>query len=138
MTKEFLGDDDGNLKGIKLVDIQWQLNEETGRNEIVERPDSEREIPCELALLAIGFVHPQYEGMLDQLSIGVDGRGNVTEENYQTNLDKVFVAGDMRRGQSLVVWAIAEGREAARHVDTFLMGSSSLEARDASPLELAK
>jgi len=138
MTKSFVGDANGNLKGIKLVDIQWQMNEETGRNEIIEREGSEREIPCELALLAIGFVHPQFDGMLEQLGVEVDDRGNVTDRQYQTNLDKVFVAGDMRRGQSLVVWAISEGREAARHVDTYLMGSSQLEARDAGMLSMVK
>ncbi len=136
MTKEFVGDGEGNLKCLKLIDIQWKMNDETGRNEIIEREGSEREIPCELALLAIGFVHPQFEGMLEQMGIDVDGRGNVSDNQYQTNLDKVFVAGDMRRGQSLVVWAIAEGREAARNVDTFLMGSSKLEARDSGLLSM--
>ncbi|MBT8219322.1 MAG: glutamate synthase subunit beta [Bacteroidia bacterium] len=136
LTKEFVGDANGYLTGIKLVDIEWKKNEDTGKSEIIERQDSERVIPCDLALLAIGFVHPQFEGMLQQLEIEVTDRGNVRDSNYQTNVDNVFVAGDMRRGQSLVVWAIAEGREAARSVDVFLMGSSSLEARDQGTLEI--
>jgi len=81
----------------------------------------------------MGFVHPQYEGLLKQLDVELDERGNVkaTEKSYKTNLQKVFVAGDMRRGQSLVVWAISEGRECARKVDEFLMGGKSvLESKD--------
>ena len=85
-------------------------------------PGSEREIPCELALLAMGFVHPQHEGMLNELEIELDERGNVkaTDKSYQTNISKIFTAGDMRRGQSLVVWAISEGRECASSVNAFL------------------
>lgn len=138
MTKAFIGDSKGNLKALQIVDIQWQMNAETGRNEIIEREGSSREIPCDLALLAIGFVHPQFKGMLDQLGVDVDQRGNVVDDGYKTNQDKVFVAGDMRRGQSLVVWAISEGREAARKVDVFLMGESQLEAKDEGILSLAK
>ncbi|HRO71291.1 MAG TPA: FAD-dependent oxidoreductase, partial [Chitinophagaceae bacterium] len=98
-----------------------------------ERPGSEREIPCELALLAMGFVHTQHAGLIDQLEIEKDERGNVkaSEKEYQTSLPKIFVAGDARRGQSLVVWAISEGRECARRVDEFLCnGSSVLERKD--------
>ena len=100
----------------------------------VEREGSEREIPCERAFLAMGFVHPQHEGLIKQLEIELDERGNVkaSEKEYQTNISKIFTAGDMRRGQSLVVWAISEGRECARKVDEFLMGSSLLEAKDSS------
>jgi glutamate synthase (NADPH) small chain len=95
-------------------------------------------LPCELALLAIGFIHPQHEGMLNELGIEYDERGNVkaAEGSYQTSIAKIFTAGDMRRGQSLVVWAIAEGREAARNVDKFLMGETKLEARDTSMLNV--
>ena len=132
LTKEFVGDKKGNLKAVKLVDIRWEKDSETGRFKFNEIPDTEREIPCELVLLAIGFVHPQFEGMLEQLKIEVNERGNVKDNKYQTNLEKVFVAGDMRRGQSLVVWAISEGREAAKAVDTFLMGASLLEGKDDS------
>ncbi len=131
-TKEFIGDAKGNLKAIKMVDLEWKISEEGKPAQFVEIKDSEREIPCELALLAMGFVHPQKEGMLEQLEIDLDERGNVkaTEKNYQTNIAKIFTAGDMRRGQSLVVWAISEGRECARNVDEYLMGYSYLESKD--------
>ena len=132
LTKEFIGDKNGRLKAIKLVDIEWAKDNKTGRYAFKEVEGTERDIPCQLALLAVGFLHPQFDGMLQQLGVEVDGRGNVRDENYQTNQEKVFAAGDMRRGQSLVVWAIAEGREAARRVDEYLMGSSMLEARDDS------
>jgi len=86
----------------------------------------------------MGFVHPQHEGLLQELGVELDERGNVkaTEKNYQTNIAKVFTAGDMRRGQSLVVWAISEGRECARKVDEYLIGSSLLERRDQSLIAL--
>jgi glutamate synthase (NADPH) small chain len=131
-TKEFVGDAKGNLKALKIVDLEWQITEEGKPAKFVERKDSEREISCELALLAMGFVHPQHEGLVQQLEIELDDRGNVkaTEKEYQTNIAKIFTAGDMRRGQSLVVWAISEGRECARKVDEFLMGSSLLESKD--------
>ena len=85
----------------------------------------------------MGFMHPQKEGLLEQLDIELDARGNVkaNEKQYQTSIAKVFAAGDMRRGQSLVVWAISEGRECARKVDEFLMGDSILETKDSSILE---
>ncbi len=135
MTKAFVGEN-GLLKAIRLVNIEWAKDPKTGRHSFQEVAGSEREIPCDLALLAIGFVHPQFQGMLEQLGVEIDERGNVRDDNYRTNIDKVFVAGDMRRGQSLVVWAIAEGREAARSVDAFLMGESVLESRDAGQLEV--
>ncbi len=126
LTKEFVGDGKGNLKSVKLVDIEWE-----GR-QFKEVEGTEREIPCELALLAIGFLHPQKEGMLEQLGVELDARGNVKAKKYQTSVSKVFAAGDMRRGQSLVVHAISEGREAARQVDIFLTGSSMLESKEHS------
>jgi glutamate synthase (NADPH) small chain len=131
-TKAFLGDSKGNLKALKIVDLEWKVVD--GRHtQFVEVAGSEREIPCELALLAMGFLHPQKEGIVHQLELELDERGNVraTEKAYQTNIAKVFAAGDMRRGQSLVVWAISEGRECARKVDEFLMGNSVLETKDA-------
>ena len=121
LTKEFIGDKKGNLKAVKLVNLKWVINEKTGRSNFEEIEGTEREIPCELALLAVGYLHPQKEGLLEKLNIELTERGNVKDENYQTNLDKVFTAGDMRRGQSLVVWAIAEGRKAAESVNDFLM-----------------
>ena len=137
LTKEFIGDGNGNLKAVKLVDIEWTLPKDGGRAKFTEIAGTEREIPCELALLAIGFVHPQHKGMLEQLGVELTNRGNIKDNNYQTNIDKVFTAGDMRRGQSLVVWAISEGREAAKAVDTYLMGQSMLEGKNDSFLELA-
>jgi glutamate synthase (NADPH) small chain len=133
-TKEFIADAAGNLKALKIVDLEWKLTEDEKPARFVEVPGSERELPCELALLAMGFVHPQHEGLLDELEIEMDDRGNVkaSEKNYQTNIPKVFAAGDIRRGQSLVVWAISEGRECARKVDEYLMGSSLLETKDNS------
>lgn len=138
-TKEFIGDDKGNLRALKVVDLEWKYNEEGRAAQFVEVAGTEREMPCELALLAMGFVHPQHEGLIKELGVDLDERGNVkaTERDYQTNIAKIFTAGDMRRGQSLVVWAISEGRECARKVDEYLSGASSLEAKDASPL-LAK
>ncbi|MCU0390686.1 MAG: glutamate synthase subunit beta [Thermoflexibacter sp.] len=135
-TKEFVGDEQGNLKGLKLVEIEWKL--ENGRMTFIEIPNTEREIPCDLALLAMGFISPQQEGILNDLEIEIDEKGNVKAQNYQTNNPKVFAAGDMRRGQSLVVWAISEGREAAREVDLFLMGHTELEAKAVSMLNTQK
>jgi glutamate synthase (NADPH/NADH) small chain len=136
-TKEFIGDENGNLKALKTVNLEWKTNED-GRTAFAEVPGSERELPCELALLAMGFVHPQHKGLLKELDIELDERGNVkaTEKNYQTSIPKIFTAGDMRRGQSLVVWAISEGRECARKVDEYLVGISQLERKDSSLIAL--
>jgi glutamate synthase (NADPH/NADH) small chain len=130
-TKEFISDGNGNIKALKIVDLEWKTGE-NGRAQFVEIENSAREIPCDLALLAMGFVHPQHEGLINDLAVELDERGNVraSEKLYQTNIQKIFTAGDMRRGQSLVVWAISEGRECARKVDEFLMGHSVLETRD--------
>ena len=134
-TKAFVGDEQGNLKGLKIVELDWQLNPETGRLGMHEVPGTEREIPCELALLAAGFLNPQQEGLLNDLGLEYDERGNIKATRYQSTMhEKVFAAGDCRRGQSLVVWAISEGREAARAVDEYLMGESLLEAKAVSML----
>ena len=94
---------------------------------MIETEGSEFELEADLVLLAMGFLHPEHEGMLSDAGIELDGRGNVvTDENKMTNTPGVFAAGDMSRGQSLVVWALAEGREAARGVGQYLMGSSTL------------
>lgn len=137
-TKEFIKDDNGNLKALRIVDLEWKSSEDGRPAGFAEKEGSEQVIPCELALLAMGFLHPQHAGLVDQLEVERDERGNVkaTEKAYQTNLPKVFVAGDARRGQSLVVWAISEGRECARKVDEFLSGGiSTLETRDAALLQ---
>jgi len=133
-TKSFVGDAQGNLKALQIVDLEW-TNANDGRpSKFTEKAGSEREIPCEIALLAMGFLHPEPTGLLDELGVELDERGNVkaTEQAYQTNIAKVFTAGDMRRGQSLVVWAISEGRECARKVDIYLTGASLLESKDSS------
>jgi glutamate synthase (NADPH/NADH) small chain len=92
-----------------------------------EAAGSEFELDCDLCLLAMGFVSPEHPGPIDQLGLAKDNRGNVqVNENYMSSVEGVFAAGDMRRGQSLVVWAISEGRSAAHAVDEFLMGSSDL------------
>jgi glutamate synthase (NADPH) small chain len=133
-TKEFIGDESGNLKALKIVQLEWKLTDDGRPARFVEVAGTEEVIPCELALLAMGFVHPQQEGLVNDLGVELDERGNVkaSDKLYQTSVDKIFAAGDLRRGQSLVVWAISEGRECARQVDEFLMGSSLLETRDHS------
>jgi len=137
-TKEFIGDDNGNLKALKTVTLEWQSAADGKPAQFAEVPGSEKQLPCDLALLAMGFVHPQHQGLLKELDVELDDRGNVkaTEKSYQTNIAKVFAAGDMRRGQSLVVWAISEGRECARKVDEYLVGVSLLERRDQSLIAL--
>ncbi|MBS1666914.1 MAG: glutamate synthase subunit beta [Bacteroidetes bacterium] len=137
-TKAFVGDSNGNLKGLKTVRLEWKFTEDGKPAQFVEVPGSEKELPCELALLAMGFVHPQHEGLVNELEIEKDERGNVraTEKDYQTNIPKIFTAGDMRRGQSLVVWAISEGRECARKVDEYLVSHSSLQSKDLSQIAI--
>lgn len=136
-TKEFIGDENGNLKALKIVDLQWKFTEDNKPAQFVEVPGSESEIPCERAFLAMGFVHPQHEGLLQQLDVELDPRGNVkaSEKEFHTNIAKIFTAGDMRRGQSLVVWAISEGRECAKKVDEYLMGYSLLPSKDQNILQ---
>ena len=122
-TQEFLGDDDGNVRALRLVDVRL----EDGR--FVEVEGSVREIPAELVLLAMGFTGPEKAGLLEQLDVDLDERGNVARDAaYMSSVDGVFVAGDAGRGQSLIVWAIAEGRAAAAAVDTYLTGSTTLPA----------
>lgn len=136
LTKEFVSDADGNVKGLRIVEVEWKVV--NGKMTPVEIGGTERDLPCDLALLAMGFVSPQHEGLLKQLAVDLDERGNVKANNYQTSVEGVFAAGDMRRGQSLVVWAISEGREAARSVDEYLTGvPTSLEAKAVGTLNLA-
>ncbi len=125
MTKEFLSDDGEHLSGIKTVQVEWGLDED-GKRQLKELANTEEVIPCERVFLAMGFLHPQKEGIVEQLGLDLDQRGNILAKDYQTKMDKVFVAGDARRGQSLVVWAISEGREAAIQVDEFLQGEISI------------
>jgi glutamate synthase (NADPH) small chain len=119
-TQEFLGDERGRVRGLRLVEVDGSFQPVA---------DTEREIPAQLVLLAMGFTGPQHEGLVEQLGVALDERGNVARDAaYASSLDGVFVAGDAGRGQSLIVWAIAEGRSAAAAVDRYLTGETSLPA----------
>jgi len=125
LTKSFSGTD-GKLEKLHGVRVEW-APDDTGRFQMSEISGSEFEMDADLVLLAMGFVHPEHGGMLEQLGLELDGRGNVkVDQNKMTTVPKVFAGGDMVRGQSLVVWAIAEGREVARNIDNYLSGSSEL------------
>lgn len=127
-TKYFSGDDHGNLKKLHGVRLEWK-NGDGGRPQMVEIPGSEFEIECDLVLLALGFLGPERQGLIADLGVELDARTNVkVNERYETSVPGVFSCGDMRRGQSLVVWAIWEGRECARGVDQYLMGRTDLPA----------
>jgi glutamate synthase (NADPH/NADH) small chain len=118
---------DGRIEALECVRVEWAKND-AGRFEMREMPDSAFDLRADLVLLAMGFLGPRREGMLEQAGVALDARGNVKADTvrYRSSVDKVFAAGDMRRGQSLVVWAIREGRQCARAVDEFLMGTSVL------------
>ena len=134
MSKEFLKDDAGALRGIRAVRADWSQ----GRPE--EVPGSEHERPAQLVLLAMGFLHPEHP-VLDAFGVDKDDRGNCASSGYRTSREGVFTAGDMRRGQSLVVWAISEGRECALEVDEYLTGRPSLlgaKTRSRSDVALAR
>ncbi len=126
LTKGFSGRN-GKIEKMSAVRLEWGAPDESGRPAMIEIPGSEFDLDVDLVLLALGFLHPEREGMLEQLGVELDGRGNVvTAPNKMTSVEGVFAAGDMARGQSLVVWALAEGREAARGIDEYLMGKTSL------------
>jgi glutamate synthase (NADPH) small chain len=133
LTKEFIGEN-GKLTGLRTIKAQFVPAEGGGRPRLEEIPGTEQEWPCQLVLLALGFLGPETNTMIDQLGLELDTRGNVKASNYQSSVPHVFAAGDMRRGQSLIVWAISEGREAARQVDIFLTGSSELATKGAEDL----
>jgi glutamate synthase (NADPH/NADH) small chain len=127
LTKEFLGDDAGRLRGLKTVRIEWYQDAASGQQRFRELAGTEEEWPCQLALLAMGFVGPEKQGPIADLGLELDPRGNVKAgADFMTSRTGVFAAGDMRRGQSLVVWAIHEGRECARAVDLWLTGRTHL------------
>jgi glutamate synthase (NADPH) small chain len=127
-TKSFSGDGQGNLKKLHGVRLDWVAGDD-GRPQMKEIAGSEFELDCELVLLALGFLGPEKPGMISDLGLELDPRGNVkVDPDYMSSVPGVFSAGDMRRGQSLVVWAIWEGREAARGVDKYLMGETALPA----------
>jgi glutamate synthase (NADPH) small chain len=125
-TKRFEGDAQGNVTGLVVAEIRRAAGS-NGSARFEEVPGSERTIPADLVLLAMGFLGPEKKGMIEELGVALDGRGNVkVDANYMSSVPGVFAAGDMQRGQSLIVWAIAEGREAARGVDKHLMGETVL------------
>jgi glutamate synthase (NADPH/NADH) small chain len=126
-TKEFLTNDKGELTGLITVEVSWKITPGK-RPELIEKEGSEKTWPCELVLLALGFTGPE-KTLSEQLGLEIDFRNNYKANNYQTNKPHIFTAGDMRRGQSLIVWAISEGREAARAVDIYLMGKSNLPTK---------
>jgi glutamate synthase (NADPH/NADH) small chain len=122
-TECFLGDDDGNVRALRAHEVEMV----GGRFEKIEGTDFE--LPCELVLLAMGFLGPERTGLLEQLGVDINERGNVSRDaSFATNLDRVFACGDMGRGQSLIVWAIAEGRACAAAVDEYVMGETALPA----------
>jgi glutamate synthase (NADPH/NADH) small chain len=125
-TKRAIGEN-GKITALECVRVEWQLGD-GGRMNLVEVPGSEFTLKADLVLLAMGFVSPVKAGLVEQSGVELDARGNVKAPvtSYRTSKDKIFACGDMRRGQSLVVWAIREGRQCARGVDEFLMGSSEL------------
>ena len=129
-TKEFVKDTNGKLIALKTVNVEWKmvLGE---KPQLIEIAGTEKTWPCDLALLALGFTGPE-STLADKLGLNTDARSNYKADygKYQTNVPNIFTAGDMRRGQSLIVWAISEGREAARQVDIFLMGKSELPSKD--------
>ncbi|MDQ1483708.1 MAG: glutamate synthase small chain [Actinomycetota bacterium] len=129
-TKEILGDDEGRVRALRLVQV------EPGDKGFVEVEGSEREIPAQLVLLAMGFLGPQAKGVVEQLAVELDERSNIKRDKaFMTSVPGVFVAGDAGRGQSLIVWAIAEGRAAAAGVDAYLMGGTSALPRPVNPTD---
>ena len=124
MTKEFIGNKEGKLTGLKTVEVEWVTNNE-GEKELVEKKNSEKIWDCDLVLLALGFTGPENE-VLSGSDIKIDSFNKPITSKYMTSDKQIFAAGDMRRGQSLVVWAIREGRQCARSIDEFLMGESEL------------
>jgi len=136
--EEFIKDENGHLKSLLIGDIVYEVQDGKMINKVINH----REIPCEIALIAAGFLHTDHGHLINELtSLGVslDERGNiVADSTYQTSQEKIFVAGDARRGQSLVVWGISEGREAARNIDSYLMGHTILEGKTVSTFDLVK
>jgi glutamate synthase (NADPH/NADH) small chain len=138
LTKEFVGDENGHVTGLKTVRLEWDMVD--GKRKYREIPDSEKIWPTQLVLIAIGFAGIEPNSLAQKFGVEVfEPRGNVkTNRNYHTNVEGIFAAGDQRRGQSLVVWAIHEGREAARCVDEFLMGHSDLPSADSADYQMTR
>lgn len=133
-TKEFVTNEKGELIALKTVEVSWELIPGE-RPRLIEKESSEKTWPCDLVLLALGFTGPE-KTLPEQLGLELDARSNIKAsiQDYATNVPGIFTAGDMRRGQSLIVWAISEGRQAAHHVDAYLMGSSQLPLKDGDDL----
>jgi glutamate synthase (NADPH/NADH) small chain len=131
LTKKLVGED-GWVKKFSCVRVEFPAQDERGFpviSSMTEIPGTEFEIEADMVILAVGFAHPEHNGLLQGLDVELDARGNVkTDKSYMTSVEGVFSAGDMRRGQSLIVWAIAEGRRAARCIDQYLMGETCLPA----------
>ncbi|HLD29076.1 MAG TPA: FAD-dependent oxidoreductase, partial [bacterium] len=126
LTKKFLGAG-GKVKGISCMKADFSEKDSKGCPVLREIPGSGFEISADIVILAIGFLHPEKKGLLETLGLELDGRGNIkTDKHFMTSVSGIFSAGDCRRGQSLVVWAISEGRRCAREMDRYLMGSSEL------------
>lgn len=135
-TKRFLSEDGVSVSGIEVVSVKWDMKA-SGEKEMIEIPNTSRIIPCDLVFLAIGYIKPGYDGLLEGVDIKIDEKNLIETSYYQTSTDKIFAAGDMRRGQSLVVWAISEGREAARRVDQFLLKKNSvLDTKEQSVMSI--
>jgi glutamate synthase (NADPH/NADH) small chain len=133
-TKEFIGDKNGHLTGLKTVEVEW-IFIEGERPELKEVPNTEKLWECDMVMLALGFTGAE-KTLAEQFGLEMDFRTNIkaTTKDYATNVPGIFAAGDMRRGQSLIVWAISEGRQAAHHLDAYLMGSSNLPLKDDNDL----
>ena len=132
-TKKFIGNEKGELTGLQTTEVEWDFS--NGRPQLKEIEGTEKNWDCDLVLLALGFTGSE-KTIAEQLDLKLDDRNNIAAptENYQTNIDNVFVAGDQRRGQSLIVWAISEGRSAAHHIDKYLMGSTNLPLKQEGDL----
>ena len=132
LTKEFIGDENGKVKSLKTVEVEW-IKKEGERPQLNEIIGSEKLWPCDLALMALGFTGHEPD-LIDKLNLKTNTNNQILTKNYQTSVSNIFSAGDMRRGQSLIVWAISEGREAAYQVDKYLMGYSELETKEKGDL----
>ena len=132
LTKEFIGDENGKVKSLKTIEVEW-IKKEGERPQLKEIEGSEKLWPCDLALLALGFTGHEPD-LIDKLNLKTNTSNQIVTNNYQTSISNIFSAGDMRRGQSLIVWAISEGREAAYQVDKYLMGHSKLETKEKGDL----
>ena len=133
-TKEFITDSSGDLTAIKTIQVEWEIIPGQ-RPKLIEKPNTEKIWPCDLVLLSLGFTGPETI-LSKQLGINLNKKNNYQSNNYQTSIPHIFTAGDMRRGQSLIVWAISEGREAAVQVDKYLTSVSYLQTKGAGDLPL--